>query len=165
MFKIGDIISVSKKGICRVEDIAKNVFEGCDKAKTYYVLRPLGGMNNMVVYFPTDSSVKMRKIVTKSVALDAFENICADQKLSGENGTIERVNEFGKLISDGEFENWTNVLCTLSYLKNTKSKKNFGALDQKQLSSVFELVCGEVSAACGKDLDDVRQNLKQKLGI
>lgn len=27
MFKIGDIISVSRKGICRVEQISKDVFD------------------------------------------------------------------------------------------------------------------------------------------
>ena len=44
MIKIGDVIFVQNKGICKVENITKNAFAGCDKTKEYYVI-PGGGQD------------------------------------------------------------------------------------------------------------------------
>lgn len=100
MFKIGDVISVSKKGICRVENISKNVYEGCDKTKLYYTLKPINEINNMVVYFPTDTKLSMRKIISKSEAINTISLIDAKDEIDVKNEN-DRLFIFNKIIQDG----------------------------------------------------------------
>ena len=78
MIKIGDKVFVQNKGVCELLNIAKNAFVGADKNKEYYVLKPVGSTNNMMIYFPTDSKVFIRKLCSKSKAnmiLDNFKEL------------------------------------------------------------------------------------------
>ena len=74
MVKIGDIVFVQNKGVCELQNITKNAFDGADKNKEYYVLKPVGYSNNIMIYYPTDSNVYLRKLCSKSKANSIFEN-------------------------------------------------------------------------------------------
>ena len=103
MFKIGDVISVSKKGICKVENISKNVYEGCDKTKLYYTLRPINEINNMVVYFPTDTKLSMREIISEAEAINAINLIDAKDEIDAFTAkpTTSEINSVVNKIWEG----------------------------------------------------------------
>lgn len=164
MFNIGDVISVSKKGICRVDNIAKDVFDGCDKSKFYYVLKPINEVNNMVVYMQIDSKIAMRKIITKSQAENALVEIVAINQIDDISDN-ERLTVYNKIISDGDFSGWIKLLNTLGFRKKTQPKKIFSFQEQKHLTNLFDLVCNEISIATQKDETEIKSYLQEKLEI
>ena len=162
MFNIGDVISVSKKGICKVEDIAKNVFVGCDKSKLYYVLRPVNKVNNMVVYLPTDSPVAMRKVVSKQQAKQALDNILPEKSIS-DIADNERFYEFNKIIQEGSFDDRIKLLNSLGFRKKTVAKKMFNLNEQKQLSLLIDLLSSEIAYSADENETDIKEMIIQKL--
>jgi len=162
MFNIGDVLSVSKKGICKVEDIAKNVFIGCDKSKLYYVLRPVSQINNMVVYFPTDSPVAMRKVASKQQAIQALQNIKPEQQL-GDFADNERLVEFNKIIQEGSFDDRIKVLNSLGFRKKTIAKKLFNLNEQRQLSNLIDLVASEIAYSADENESEIKEEIIQKI--
>lgn len=162
MFKIGDIISVSKKGICEVENISKDVFEGCDKTKLYYTLKPINNINNMIVYLPVDTTLAMRKIISKQKASDALDEIKAENAM-GDLKENERQDVNNKVIQSGNFDEWLELLKTLAHRKNTLQKKMFGLYEQKQFSSLIEIISNEISIALGEEVDVIKIRISEKL--
>ena len=81
MEKIGSVISVGTKGICEIVDIKENAFEGAVKGKLYYILKPVENSNNMRVYLPVDTNLKIRKLVSKKEANSIIENFSAAKEI------------------------------------------------------------------------------------
>ncbi len=162
MFKIGDVISVSRKGICKVEDIAKNVYDGCDKNKEYYVLRPVDEINNMVIYLPIDTKLDIRKILQKTEAKKQLECLAINSK---NDLQLESFDEIPNIISGGEFMKWVSLLKFLAKRKQSTVKKMFTAQEQKQFEQVFLLVCNEFAYALGRDKLDITNEVLDKLNL
>ncbi len=64
MFKIGDHIVYGTNGVCLVTDVCPSPFDKTD-ARTYYVLKPIGGHAESVIYTPVDNErVPMRALMS-----------------------------------------------------------------------------------------------------
>lgn len=158
MFEKGDVISVSKKGICEVLDIKKNAFIGCDKDREYYVLKPIDMINNMVVYVPVNSTLAMRKILTSVEAKNVLKTKINNIK------TIEfSQDEISKIIIDGKFDEWLLALKFLTEKKKTASKKMFALQDQKQLDTLVGLVATELAITLKIDIEEMKTKILENL--
>lgn len=162
MFRTGDIISVSKKGICKIEDIAKNVYDGCDKNKEYYILRPIDEINNMIVYLPTDTKLAMRKIMSQTEAKNQLKSLAENNNNVLQ---LENLDEISNIINGGEFINWANLLKFLAKRKQSTVKKTLIAQEQKQFEQLLSLVCTELAYALKRDKIDVKNEVINMLGI
>ena len=78
MEKIGSVISVGNKGICEVVDIKENAFDGATPGKLYYILKPVPNSNNMQIYLPVDTGLKIRKLISKNQAKDILEKFSSE---------------------------------------------------------------------------------------
>ncbi len=64
MFKIGDHIVYGTNGVCLVTDICSSPFDKKD-ARTYYILKPIAGHAESVIYTPVDNErVPMRALMS-----------------------------------------------------------------------------------------------------
>ena len=73
MFKIGDYVICSNKGVCVVENITTLNISGVDKEREYYILKPLY-VGGSTVYVPVDSPREsMRKVLKKEEAEKLIE--------------------------------------------------------------------------------------------
>ncbi len=74
MFQIGDYIICGSNGVCKVQDIGRNV-PGAKEGRTYYTLASVY-QKGMVVYTPVDNKkVVMRAILTKTEAEELVAGI------------------------------------------------------------------------------------------
>ncbi len=158
MTKIGDIVFVQTKGICKIENIAKNAFVGCDKTKEYYILKPVDTTNNMMVYFPTDTKVKMRPLAGKKLAeklLSGFGDL-SSVEISAEE---KRFDTYNQIMQEGELEDWCSLLKTLLVRKSKVQKKQFNLQEQKYINLMLGCVVSELAYV----LDEAKENIKDKL--
>ena len=139
MIKIGDIVFVQNKGVCELLNITKNAFVGADKTKVYYVLKPVGSQNNMMIYFPTDSNVHIRKLCSKLKAISIFENFkdLDDLKFSDAE---EKHNLFNQVSQKGELEDRARLLKMLLVQKNKTARKLLSEAIENKKDFVSEII-------------------------
>jgi len=159
MIKIGDIMFVQTKGICELINIAKNAFVGCDKNKEYYILKPVGASNNMMVYIPTASNVQMRKLSSKKACEDALKNI-KSYKIAEKTDTETELSVFENSAKSCEFQKWVELLNTLLLKKSKTNKKQFNYQEQKLLSLMLSCVSEEIAYVLNKEKEEIKQELQ-----
>ena len=64
MFSVNDYVVYGSEGVCRIEDIGRKDITGLDREKEYYTLVPVYKSGR--IYTPTDSSIIMRRVITKA---------------------------------------------------------------------------------------------------
>ena len=164
MIKIGDVVFVQNKGICKVENIAKNAFVGADKTKEYFVFKPVDVSNNMMVYFPTDTKATMRKLSSKTQVkslIDDFGEL-EEIKIASED---ERFSKYAEITQKGNLEDWCRLLKTLAVRKSKIQKKQFNIQEQKYINTLLSCVLAEMSYVNGEDKDAIKDKLSQNLDI
>ena len=164
MLKINDVVFVGTKGVCLVEDIKKNAFVGCEKNKEYYVLKPINSTTNMVVFLPTDTSLKIRPLVTKK----EIENILSSLEKTNIKDSIKeenRFNVYNDVMKSGDFADRVGLLKVLFERKKTIPKKQFSSQEQKILDSVLNALLEEMSIVLNSDKENVRDVLFEKLEV
>ena len=77
MFKIGDHIVYGTNGVCLVTDICSSPFDKKD-TRTYYVLKPISGHAESVIYTPVDNErVPMRPLMSIGEVEELFSRMHA----------------------------------------------------------------------------------------
>lgn len=155
MIKIGDIVFVQTKGICELKGIEKNAFEGCDKNKEYYILKPVETSSNMVIYFPTDTKVSIRKLSSKQAVDKILKNIKDFPEIDVKTEE-DRLKIYGETVSKGELSSWMSLLKTLAKRKKTISKKQFSFQEQRYFNIMLACVVDEISYIISKSKDEVK---------
>ena len=160
MIKIGDIVFVQTKGICKVDNIAKDAFNGCDKSKEYFVLKPVDGSNNMMIYLPTDTKVKMRSLTGKAKIEGALKNI-ASAGLVEISAEEKRFDVYNDIVKRGDLEECLKLLKTLLVRKSKIQKRQFNIQEQKYINTILSALTEEVSFVLAKDKDEIREMLTE----
>ena len=161
MIDIGEVVFVGTKGICKIEDIKKNAFVGCDKSKEYYVLKPLSSSTNMVVFLPTDTKIKIRKLTSKSIAKKILNEI-GKLELEGQVNEEERQKALTEILKEVDLEKRARFLNYMLNRKMTISKKLFSAGEQKVLNTLLDCVVDEISCVLSEDKESVRSLILSK---
>ncbi len=160
MVKIGSRVCVSTKGICDIEDIKKNAFVGCDKNKEYYILKPVEAVNNMVIYLPTDTKLKIRNLISEKQAVQIFDNFkdFEELKFSPEDDKFVKINS---IIEGGDAEEVASLLKTLIVRKSKVNKKQYSYQEQRFLSQAMTFLTGEISVVLKKDRQEVEDKFSK----
>jgi len=158
MFNINDIVFVGTKGICKIENITKNAYTGCDKTKEYYVLKPIDSTTNMVVFLPIDTPVKIRYLVSKTKAnesLKSFKSITFQTSLSEE----DILSLCNSILKEVDFEKRINVFNFLMNKKQKNNKKMFGFQDQKTTNTLLECITQELAFVLNKSSFEIKEQI------
>lgn len=161
MIKIGDIIFVQTKGICKVENIAKDAFVGCDKTKEYYVLSPVDTSNNMMIYLPVDTKIKMRALTSKSKIENYLKNI-ADFDTVEISVEEKRFDVYNDIVKRGDLEECLKLLKTLLVRKSKVQKRQFNIQEQKYINTILSAVTAEASYVLSKDTEEIKSQLLER---
>jgi RNA polymerase-interacting CarD/CdnL/TRCF family regulator len=162
MIKIGEIIFVQTKGICKVENITKNAFEGCDKTKEYYVLKPVDVSNNMMVYFPTDTKLNMRALTSKTKAEKLLKELINISNIDIKEEE-KRFEVYNKITQSGDLEDWCRLLKTLLERKRKIQKRQFNLQEQKYITTLTNCILTELSYVLSKEKDEIKSSLIDSL--
>ena len=160
--KVGENVFVGTKGICKIEEIKKNPFVGCDKTKEYYVLKPFNSATNMVVFLPTDTTLKIRPLIPKVEAekvLNEINNAVKDSNLTCSP------EELKDILKEVDFKKRVNAFVCLANKKKTVSKKLFNQQEQKVFSTLFDCIVDEISNVLKKDTGEVKTEILYKLEL
>ncbi len=158
MEKIGSVISVGTKGICEIVGIKENAFDGAVSGKLYYILKPIENSNNMQVYLPVDTSLKIRKLVSKNEAKGIIEKFLDAEEIDvpSEN---ERLKIYDEIAKSGDIENQARLLKTLKTRKEKLSKKQISGLEQKIFSSIENCVLSELAIVLEKSKEEIKEKM------
>jgi CarD family transcriptional regulator len=158
MEKIGTIVSVGTKGICKIIDIKEDAFEGAEKDRLYYIMEPVESSNNMQIYMPVDAMVHIRKLVSKSEAKSIIENFYSIEDVAVSAET-ERLKIYETMAKSGNISDWARLLKTLMQRKEKLSRKQISGLEQKMFVSVQNNVLAELSTVLEKSREEIEEKL------
>ena len=166
MFSIGDKVMYGGTGVCEVKDITSLKLSGMDRARDYYVLKPL--YQSGTIQTPVDNAkVPIRLVMTRDEAeklVDAIPHveasICMEKNLSALR------NHYQQQIST--FDSLDLIRVTKSIYAKKKDaesrQKKIGMTDEKFLRRAEDLLFGELAVALEISRDKVPDYISQRLG-
>lgn len=158
MFGINDYVIYGSEGVCIVESIGHPEITGLDKSKEYYTLSPVHRTGK--IYTPIDSTIRMRKALTKSEAEGIIANIgdiCCELDVPRDN---KQANLYYKaLITSYECEKLISIIKYV-FLKQKEFvaiKKNVPAVDLKYMRIAEDMLYNEFGFALGIEPKAVKE--------
>ncbi|MBQ8624399.1 MAG: CarD family transcriptional regulator [Oscillospiraceae bacterium] len=157
MFSINEYVIYGSEGVCRVESIGHPDISGLDKLKEYYTLLPVYKSGR--IYTPIDSTIHMRRVITKTKAQELIDNI---KEISHELDVpkdIKQANLFYRdLVRSYECSKLISLIKYVFFKQREFSliKRNMPAVDLKFLKIAEDMLYSEFGFALGIDPKDVK---------
>ena len=163
MLKIGDVVFVQNKGVCRVDGMDKKDVLG-NGMKDYYVMKPVSENSNMTIYVPTDTKLKIRKLSSKEKVLKILNEFAMLEEVEIKSEE-DRLKKYNELSQEGELEEWARLLKTLFVRKKQFAKKQFALQEQKYINSLFPCVVSEIAHVLKKDESEIKEKISSAMEI
>lgn len=148
MFGIGEYVVCGNKGVCTVEQITTLDISGVDKAKMYYILKPVYASSS-TVYVPVESAMSsMRPILTFREASELVENIPEIPLLEIANEKFAE-QSYKECLKSNDCRKWVQIIKTISERKQKRllAGRKETALDSKYFKLAEEQLYGELAVA------------------
>ena len=166
MFSIGDKIMYGGTGVCVVEGITSVKLSGMERARDYYVLRPM--YQSGTIQTPVDNEkIPIRPVMTRAEAerlVDTIPNvdavICMEKNLSALR------NHYQQQMSSFDCLDLIRVTKSIYAKKKDaeKRQKKIGMTDEKFLRRAEDLLFGELAVALDISRDKVTDYIADRLG-
>ena len=156
MYKIGDYIVKTGKGVCKVENVTHLDMAGVDKSRLYYVLVPINDENGKI-YVPVDSSAQqMRRVMSMDEAYALMKRIPSIQEITISNDKL-REQKYKETIKDYTPESLLCILKTTYSRKKARLEqgKKVIAVDEYYSSLAEKLFFSEMCLVLGKDKEEI----------
>lgn len=111
MFEVNDYVFYGVNGVCQIDDIRQEPFDGAPKGILYYVLHTLSEPRQIIFNPVNNEKVRMRHVMSKSEAKDFFSLLPTLSPLEGSSAKQLR-DAYISAIKSGEPTAWGRVLCT-----------------------------------------------------
>lgn len=163
MFEIGQYVICGNKGVCVVEDITTLDISGVDKAKKYYILKPLY-VSASTVYVPVDSATSMRNVLTRQEAEALIKEM---PEITGLEIKNERLVEqdYKECLRTNCCEETVRLMKTI-YLRRQKrmeAGRKDTAVDSKYMKIAEDMLHGELAVALQMERRDVAKYIEEQL--
>ena len=166
MFSIGDKIMYGGTGVCVVEGITSVKLSGMDRARDYYVLRPM--YQSGTIQTPVDNEkIPIRPVMTRAEAerlVDTIPNvdavICMEKNLSALR------HHYQQQMSSFDCLDLIRVPKSIYAKKKDaeKRQKKIGMTDERFLRRAEDLLFGELAVALDISRDKVTDYIADRLG-
>lgn len=157
MFQVNDYVVYGKNGVCKIDDICMQPFDGADKNIKYYVLKPVNTKGG-TIYTPVENNkVAMRNIMTKDEAMDLIHKVPVMDPISVDNEKYRETYYRNSMLT-GDSEELIKVIKTifLRKQKNIEAGKKMSATDEKYLRQAEESLYGELAYTFKLSEDEVK---------
>ena len=149
MFSTGDCVVYGTNGVCRIEEIKAESFEGsvCD----YYVLRPLTEGSSTTIFIP----VNRENLVSQMLPLlsrDKIHSLLEDFPLSCdewiENNKL-RADSFREILSSGDRRRILRLIHTIRCHRESQEEKGrrLHVVDDTVLQKAESMILGEIACS------------------
>ena len=149
MYSKDDYVIYGQNGVCIIEDITEEPFEGAPKGKLYYVLFALNNENK--IYVPYElGNMKMRKVLNRKEADELIHMIPSIEPLEvGNEKQIEEI--YRNAINSNEC---LELIKLIKYIHIRKTKRNeegkqMTSTDKKYMEMAENAVYLEIGTALG----------------
>ena len=164
MFSIGQNVICGNKGVCTVEDIAVLDISGVDKAKKYYILKPLY-IAASTVYVPVDSAfTSIRAVLTKEEAEELIHGIPDIPLLEIKNERLLE-QDYKSCMKSNNCSEWLKLIKTIYERKQMRMQtgRKETAVDSKYFKIAEDILYGELSVALDIERNQVSQYIAERL--
>lgn len=160
MFQVGDTIIYTTYGLCRIDDLVKKEFNG--EMKDYYILKPLND-SKASLQIQVDNPItkeKLRKILTKSEALDLINQVPSIEPYWIENEN-ERKRHFSNILRCGLRSEIIGII--KSILNHSIGLKERGrklhACDEQSCKDAEKIIYEELAHVLEKERKEIQELL------
>lgn len=166
MFRVGDTVSYSTQGVCRI--IAIERLKLTDKSEEYYVLKPIY-QEASKIYIPINNdklTAKMRRVLSKAEIIELIK-VMPDSEAAWIDNDIERKEKYSEILSSGDRRRIAALIKAL-YLKQNErrnSGKRLRQSDEAILSRAQALLYDEFALVLDIKPDQVVPFLNEQIGI
>lgn len=164
MFEKGEYVACGSKGVCLVENITTLNISGVDKARKYYILKPLY-MSASTVYVPVDATNEsIRRILSKEEAQNLIKEIPDIPMINNINDKLLE-QEYKGCMKSNSCEEWVKIIKTI-YLRKQKrieAGRKVTAVDAKYFRLAEDSLYGELAVALGMPKEDVESYITNEI--
>ena len=150
MFEVNDYVFYGTNGICRVDDVCTEPFEGAPAGLLYYVLHTLSEPKQTILNPVTNDKVRMRYVMTAGEVNAFFAQLSSLSPLEGDSARALR-EAYISSIKSGEPCAWGRILRTYrarlhlaeaKLVRVTDAERNFYDQALRLLGAEISLVLG-----------------------
>lgn len=158
MYKQGEYVVCGNNGICQIECVTTLDLEGVDRAREYYLMKPVFS-NGSTVYKPVDlQDGSVRPALNKEEAEELISAIPSIETIAiADERTLEKT--YKELIHSSDPKALVSLIKTILLRKERRLLKGFKitALDSRYFKQAEDFLYGELSVA----LDVPRNQMKE----
>lgn len=163
MYNINDYIIYSSTGVCRIEDIRSESFNG--ESRKYYILKPIYA-NVSTVYAPYGTSEERMKVIMSPDAVRALIHAIPDEEAYWIDDDSRRKERFSTIIKSGNREELMLMIKTLYFKRaeRMKSGKRLHNSDEKLMKDAERILYEEFALVLNIKPADVTAFISKELG-
>ena len=163
MFSIGQYVICGNKGVCIVENITTLDISGVDRAKKYYILKPMY-VSASTVYVPVDSVSTMRSVLTMEEAERLIKSIPEIAGLEIKNERFVEQDD-KECMKSNRCEELIRLLKTIYFRKQKRLEagRKETAVDCKYFKIAEDILFGELAVALSIERKDVGNYISRQL--
>ena len=166
MFETGNVVLHPTEGVCEIDDVRSERFDG-SKKRTYYVMHPLYAKIKSTLFVPVDSDkILLQKMPTKEEIIELIKSVSITDIEWIENSTL-RKDAFMHIIYNGDTKEIVALIAKLHIRKNEveANGKKFSATDSKILKEAEKKVYQEFSYVLDTDEENIQDFILKYLNI
>ena len=164
MYQVGDKIIYGSNGVCVIEEIKMIEVPRTDELKPYYIIKPV--FQGCRISVPVDTGVYMRVIITAEEANALLDVVPRVEPKPYYNTALRQLQDYyEKKLAAHDCGILIETLLSI-YRKREEvlaQKRKFGAIDERYMKRIEDLLFGELSVALGVEKIDVRRMMVDKL--
>jgi len=160
MFKVNDYVFYGANGVCRIDSICTEPFEGAPADVLYYVLHTLAEPKQTILNPVTNDKVRMRYVMTREESEAFFTLLPTLSPLLGDTAKQLR-DAYISAIKSGEPTEWGRVMRTYRARLRLADAKLTRVTDAERgfYEGARRLLAAEISLALALPLSEVESRL------
>ena len=164
MFQVNDYVFYGTSGVCRVDEIRTDPFEGAPAGVFYYILHTLSEPKQTIWNPVTNDKVFMRYVMTREESAGFFALLPTLPVLEGDSAKQLR-DAYITAIKSGVPENWGRIMRTYRARLHMAEAKLSRVTDAERnfYENARRLLANEISLALGISVFEAEARLHAAL--
>lgn len=167
-YSIGDYVSYTSSGVCRIEDIRQEPPAGKEEPKTFYILKPLADPAS-TIFVPTTSPVllaKMKRLPSKEDA-DNMILTAKDRQMAWIDDRKLRAATYQSILKECDLKTLLDLVICIYQKQSALAAqgKRLATSDENTLRRAEGLIENELSFVLDLKKDQVGAYIREKLSI
>ena len=166
MFETGNVVLHPSEGVCEIDDVRSERFDG-SKKRTYYVMHQLYAKIKSTLFVPDDSDkIVLQKMPTKDEIKELIKSVSVESIEWIDNSTL-RKDAFMHIIYNGDTKDIVALIAKLHMRKKEveTAGKKFSATDSKILKEAEKRVYQEFSYVLNTDEKNIPEFILKYLNV